>query len=122
MFLNDLPYLCIKSSKAMRIELTKQEKLIMKRLQQGITDKPDDMSGTMFQWSVTSLSRHGLISVIFLYDSYKIFEWELTLKGKAYLESNPKLYNPINWDKRFAISCIISSALLAIVIYLRLTI
>lgn len=122
MFLNDLPYLCIKSSKAMRIKLTKQEKQIMKRLQQGIADKPDDMSGTMFQWSVTNLSRHGLISVIFLYDSYKIFEWELTLKGKAYLESNPKLYNPINWDKWFAISCIISSALLAIVIYLRLTI
>lgn len=122
MFLNDLPYLCIKSSKAMRIKLTKQEKLIMKRLQQGITDKPDDMSGTMFQWSVTNLSRHGLISVIFLYDSYKIFEWKLTLKGKAYLESNPKLYNPINWDKWFAISCIISSALLAIIIYLRLTI
>ena len=121
MFLNDLPYLCIKSSKAMRIELTKQEKLIMKRLQQGITDKPDDMSGTMFQWSVTNLSKHGLISVIFLYDSYKIFEWKLTLKGKAYLESNPKLYNPINWDKWFAISCIISSALLAIIIYLRLT-
>ena len=122
MFLNDLPYLCIKSSKAMRIKLTKQEKQIMKRLQQGIADKPDDMSGTMFQWSVTSLSRHGLISVIFLYDSYKIFEWKLTLKGKAYLESNPKLYNPINWDKWFAISCIISSALLAIVIYLRFTI
>ena len=121
MFLNDLPYLCIKSSKAMRIKLTKQEKLIMKRLQQGVTDKPDDMSGTMFQWSVTNLSRHGLISVIFLHDSYKIFEWELTLKGKAYLESNPKLYNPINWDKWFAISCIISSALLAIIIYLRLT-
>ena len=121
MFLNDLPYLCIKSNKAMRIELTKQEKQIMKRLQQGITDKPDDMSGTMFQWSVTNLSRHGLISVIFLYDSYKIFEWKLTLKGKAYLESNPKLYNPINWDKWFAISCIISSALLAIIIYLRLT-
>ena len=106
----------------MRIKLTKQEKLIMKRLQQGIADKPDDMSGTMFQWSVTNLSRHGLISVIFLYDSYKIFEWKLTLKGKAYLESNPKLYNPINWDKWFAISCIISSALLAIIIYLRLTI
>ena len=122
MFLNDLPYLCIKSSKAMRIKLTKQEKQIMKRLQQGIADKPDDMSGTMFQWSVTSLSRHGLISVIFLYDSYKIFEWKLTLKGKAYLESNPKLYNPINWDKWFAISCIISAALLAIIIYLRFTI
>ena len=122
MFLNDLPYLCIKSSKAMRIKLTKQEKQIMKRLQQGIADKPDDMSGTMFQWSVTNPSKHGLISVIFLYDSYKIFEWKLTLKGKAYLESNPKLYNPINWDKWFAISCIISSALLAIVIYLRFTI
>ena len=106
----------------MRIKLTKQEKQIMKRLQQGITDKPDDMSGTMFQWSVSNLAKHGLISVIFLYDSYKIFEWELTLKGKAYLESNPKLYNPINWDKWFAISCIISSALLAIIIYLRLTI
>ena len=106
----------------MRIKLTKQEKLIMKRLQQGIADKPDDMSGTMFQWSVTSLSRHGLISVIFLYDSYKIFEWKLTLKGEAYLESNPKLYNPINWDKWFAISCIISSALLAIIIYFRFTI
>lgn len=34
----------------------------MKRLQQGIADKPDDMSGTMFQWSVTNLSRHELIS------------------------------------------------------------
>ena len=94
----------------------------MKRLQQGVTGKPEDMSDAMFNWSVTSLSKHGLISVIFLHDSYKIFEWELTFKGKAYLESNPKLYNPINWDKWFAISCIISSALLAITIYLRLTI
>ena len=105
----------------MRIELTKQEKLIMKRLQQGITDKPDDMSGTMFQWSVTNLSKHGLISVIFSSGGV-IVSYELTFKGEAYLESNPKLYNPINWDKWFAISCIISSALLAIIIYLRLTI
>ena len=94
----------------------------MKRLQQGVTGKPEGMSDAMFNWSVTNLSKHGLISVIFLYDSYKIFEWKLTLKGEAYLESNPKLYNPINWDKWFAISCIISSALLAIIIYLRLTI
>ena len=121
MFLNDLPYLCIKSSKAMRIELTKQEKLIMKRLQQGVIDKPDDMSGTMFQWSVTNLSRHGFLLVAYSSGGV-IVSYELTFKGEAYLESNPQLYNPINWDKWFAISCIISSALLAIIIYLRLTI
>ena len=121
MFLNDLLYLCIKSSKAMRIKLTKQEKLIMKRLQQGIADKPDDMSGTMFQWSVTSLSRRGFLWVAYSSGGV-IVSCELTFKGKAYLESNPKLYNPINWDKWFAISCIISSALLAIIIYLRFTI
>lgn len=104
----------------MRIKLTKQEKQIMKRLQQGVSDKPEDMSYAMFSWSVTHLSRHG-----FLWVSYSsggvIVSCELTFKGEAYLESNPKLYNPINWDKWFAISCIISSALLAIIIYLRFT-
>ena len=120
MFLNDLPYLCIKSSKAMRIKLTKQEKQIMKRLQQGIADKPDDMSGTMFQWSVTNLSRHGFLLVAYSSGGV-VVAYELTLKGKAYMESNPKLYNPINWDKWFALSCLLSSTLLAILIYLRLT-
>ena len=103
----------------MRIKLTKQEKLIMKRLQQGVADKPEDMSDAMFDWSVTNLSRHGFLLVAYSSGGV-IVSYELTFKGEAYLESNPKLYNPINWDKWFAISCIISSALLAIVIYLRL--
>ena len=105
----------------MRIKLTKQEKLKIKRLQQGIADKPDDMSGTMFQWSVTNLSRHGFLWVAYSSGGV-IVSYELTFKGEAYLESNPKLYNPFNWDKRLAISCVISSAMLAIIIYLRLTI
>ena len=117
MFLNDLPYLCIKSSKAMRIKLTKQEKLIMKRL----PGKPEGMSDAMFNWSVTNLSRHGFLLVAYSSGGV-IVSYELTFKGEAYLESNPQLYNPINWNKWFAISCIISSALLAIIIYLRLTI
>jgi len=104
----------------MRIKLTKQEKLIMKRLQQGVTDKPEDMSYAMFSWSVTSLSRRGFLWVAYSSGGI-VVSCELTFKGEAYLESNPKLYNPINWDKWFAISCIISSALLAIIIYLRLT-
>ena len=103
----------------MRIKLTKQEKLIMKRLQQGVAGKLEDMSDAMFNWSVTSLSSHGFLLVAYSSGGV-VVSYELTLKGKAYLESNPKLYNPINWDKWFAISCIISSALLAIVIYLRL--
>lgn len=105
----------------MRIELTKQEKLIMKRLQQGVTGKPKGMSDAMFDLSVTSLLSHGFLLVAYSSGGV-VVSHELTLKGKAYLESNPQLYNLINWDKWFAISCIISSALLAIVIYLRLTI
>ena len=101
----------------MRIKLTKQEKQIMKRLQQGVADKPNDMSDAMFNWSVTNLANHGLLMV-----AYSSGTYELTLKGKAYLESNPKLYNPINWDKWFAVSCLFWASLLAILIYLRLTI
>ncbi len=104
----------------MRIKLTKQEKQIMKRLQQGVTGKPEGMSDAMFSWSVTSLSRRGFLWVAYSSGGV-IVSCELTFKGEAYLESNPKLYNPINWYKWFAISCIISSALLAIIIYLRFT-
>lgn len=103
----------------MRIKLTKQEKQIMKRLQQGVADKPENMSDAMYRWSVTNLSNHLLISVLYFENS--IPKWEFTLKGKAYLESNPRLRNPINWDKWFALSCLLSSVLLAILIYLRLT-
>lgn len=103
----------------MRIKLTKQEKQIMKRLQQGIADKPEGMSDATFSWSVTSLSRHGFLWVAYSSGGV-IVSYELTLKGKAYLESNPKLYNPINLDKWFALSCLLSSALLAILIYLHL--
>ena len=105
----------------MRIKLTKQEKLIMKRLQQGVTGKPEGMSDAMFNWSVTNLSKHGFLLVAYSSGGV-IVSYELNVKREAYVESNPKLYNPINWDKWFAISCIISSALLAIIIYLRLTI
>ena len=93
----------------------------MKRLQQGVTGKPKGMSDAMFDWSVTNLSRHGFLLVAYSSGGV-VVSHELTLKGKAYLESNPQLYNLINWDKWFAISCIISSVLLAIIIYLRFTI
>ena len=89
----------------------------MKRL----PGKPEGMSDAMFNWSVTNLSKHGFLLVAFSSGGV-VVSHELTLKGKAYLESNPQLYNLINWDKWFAISCVISSAMLAIIIYLRLTI
>ena len=72
---------------------------MMKRLQQGIADKPDDMSGTMFQWSVTSLSRRGFLWVAYSSGGV-IVSCELTFKGEAYLESNIRaqiriaLHNP----------------------------
>lgn len=99
----------------MRIKLTKQEKQIMKRLQQGVADKPENMSDAMFRWSVTNLSNHLLISVLYFENS--IPKWEFTLKGKAYLESNPRLRNPIDW--KWIIS-IILSAIVAIATTLAL--
>ena len=104
----------------MRIKLTKQEKLILKRLQQGVADKPENVSDAMYRWSLVNLSGHGFLLIAFSSGS-EVVSYELTLKGKAYLESNPKLRNPINWDKWFALSCLLSSVLLAILIYLRLT-
>ena len=115
MFLNDLPYLCIKSSKAMKIKLTKQEKRVLRHVAKFGKEQPRNITPIMFHFCLSTLSEKGLVE--FRSNSDIILEAGLTIKACAYMESNPRLRNPIDW--KWIIS-IILSAIVAIATTLAL--
>lgn len=99
-----------------RIRLTKEEKVTLLSVAIRGHIKPDSLTNLVFQYSLSTLQEKGLLR--FRADNKdEAYYAELTLKGKAYIESNPSLKNPIPWKD---IVLIVLSAITAISTFVAL--
>lgn len=91
-----------------RINLSQQEKDVLRHLT--LSDKqPRNLSPIVYEYTLATLQEKGLIH--FIADYGEITNIQLTLKGKAYLEQNPKLTNPIDWYHIISITMLCLTAL-----------
>ena len=100
----------LKTQKDMeRIKLNKDEKMVLLHLKEKGGKQPRNLSPLVFFYSLSTLQEKGLVKCRFNYD--EVIDAKLSVKGKVYLEQNPKLKNPIDW-KTFII--VISTAITAV--------
>ena len=78
-----------------RIRLTKEEKKVLRHVMEKGCEQPRDLSPIIFQYSLASLQEKGMVTVRF--DHEKAYSAKLSMKGKAYIEDNPSLKNPVPW-------------------------
>lgn len=99
-----------------RIRMTKEEKVTLLSVKEQGAKQPRNLSPMIFQYSLSTLQEKGLLR--FRADNKdEAYYAELTLKGKAYIESNPSLKNPIPWKD---IVLIVLSAITAISTFIAL--
>ena len=97
--------LCKQYNYMERVRLTKEEKKVLRMLQN--TDVcPTTYPKSKFNGAVRSLQRTGLARG-FRSEEVGLVCSVLTDEGKLYLATNPRLTNPINWNKvTFIAACI----------------
>jgi len=100
-----------------RIKLSKAEKKILRKLKRGSSEIPDGMDNYTFYDSVVSLREHGLAKAVTEFET-DVHGLKLTAKGYAYLRSNPRLINPVNWTKLAAIGAIVAAIASVIALFI----
>lgn len=78
-----------------RIRLAKDEKHVFLHVNEHREKRPMNITPVMFIYCLSTLKEKGLINFKSDYDD--VVGVRLTIKGRAYIEQNPKLLNPIDW-------------------------
>lgn len=78
-----------------RIYLTKVEKQVFLHVQKNGGELPRNITLVMFHYCLSTLQEKGLVEFKTNYN--EVLAAELTVKGSAYKEQNPKLKNPVDW-------------------------
>ena len=87
-----------------RIHLTKKEKAVLRHVKEHGEKQPRNITPTIYSYCLSTLQEKGM--VVFRANYEEVIYAGLTVKGKAYLEQNPKLKNPINWNIVTAIATV----------------
>ncbi len=90
-----------------KIHLSKIEKQVFLRISDKEAGCPRSISATSYCYAVAVLVEKGLIEAAFNGPD-EVLDASLSVKGKAYLEQNPGLNNPVDWK------WIVSTILLAL--------
>ena len=90
-----------------RIVLNRNEKKVLRMVESGITECPPEFPRHTFHLCVHSLERKGLVKGAYV-EGGNVECCRMTSYGKTYIADNPKLYNPISWEKIAAIAAILS--------------
>lgn len=77
-----------------KIKLSKQEKIVLRTIASGEKNTPLLNDGQFFI-AVVQLKAKSLVDAAINYD--KIESIRLSYYGKAYMQANPSLSNPIDW-------------------------
>lgn len=93
-----------------RIRLNKDEKAVLRLLQSGVGNCPDTYPRHLFTACVNSLERKGLAKGAWATGREECTA-EITNLGIAYLEVNPSLRNPIDWEKTATFASIVALAM-----------
>jgi hypothetical protein len=91
-----------------RIYLTKEEKMILRHIAKGERKAPGNITPNMYLYHLATLQEKGLAIFQEYYD--EVHRSRLTTKGKAYIESNPKLHNPTDWKGIISLVAVLVSA------------
>ena len=89
-----------------RIKLTKSEKRVLKHLSVYGYDALCDLPQSEVDYCLDTLEQKGLVKN-YRIEGGDIENAQLTRLGKSYMRCNPKLKNPINWDRVIAIATLI---------------
>ncbi|MBR5898822.1 MAG: hypothetical protein IKZ14_05075 [Muribaculaceae bacterium] len=88
-----------------KIYLDDFEKELFRNVCKGDISQPRNLSLNQFHYSLSTLQEKGLIIYKTEYD--KIIDIKPTIKGLAYLDTYPRLPNPIDW--RWITSIVLSA-------------
>lgn len=99
-----------------RIRLTRAEKAALRNIALECDYFPDGMSEACFSACVSELERVGLVHAAWA-SGHVAVAVELTDFGKAYLQDNPHLTNPIDWAKVSAIAAVIAAVIAFIALF-----
>lgn len=91
-----------------RVRLTKEEKRVLRWLQRNNGGKLKQIEKLAFAPAVRSLEQKGLVRG-FWSEEVGLVDAALTESGETYIFFNPRLQNPINWNKVTAIAACISA-------------
>lgn len=92
-----------------RIHLTKEEKVILRHIMKGEVGTPRNLSVNMNIFHLATLHEKGLVE--YRANGEDAHDSRLTAKGKAYLEYNPQLSNPIDWKSIITIAAMLITAI-----------
>lgn len=91
-----------------KIELTKDEKKVMRLLYKHGQDSLDTMPRSIVRRSLRRLESISFVRVAWV-EGGDFEAVMLTRDGKDYLIENPRLINPVNWTKIAAIGAIVAA-------------
>ena len=101
-----------------RIKLAKEEKEALRILHEGkINMTTDPQRIGSLSYGFESLERLGLARCAWS-EEHVIEDVAITSKGRRYVDHNPKLHNPIDWEKVAAIAAIISVIVAVIALFI----
>lgn len=99
-----------------RIELSKEEKQVIRELRRGNSNIPNGMDNFTYSDAVSSLKEKRLVNAMLNYED--VLDVELTAKGYAYTNANPRLRNPINWTKIAALAACVAAVAATIALFI----
>lgn len=101
-----------------RIKLAKEEKEALRILHEGkINMTTDPQRIGSLSYGFEALERLGLARCAWS-EGHAIEDVAITSKGRRYVDHNPKLHNPIDWEKVAAIAAIISVIIAALALFI----
>ena len=101
-----------------RIKLAKEEKEALRILHEGkINMTTDPQRIGSLSYGFEALERLGLARCAWT-EGHAIEDVAITSKGRRYVDHNPKLRNPIDWEKVAAIAAIISVIVAVIALFI----
>ena len=92
-----------------RISLSRTEKAVLRHVCANGGVQPMNITPNMFLYTLSTLQEKGLVQFRSDYD--EVTGAKLTIKGRAYLEQNPKLTNPIDWKSIITIIATTTTAI-----------
>lgn len=85
-----------------RVYLSGNEKKVLRHLSLSLKGMPDRMGTRAFAHACQGLQDMGFFCVSWA-TGHEVVAVDLTDAGLLYIEQNPRLYNPVNWELALAL-------------------
>lgn len=101
-----------------RIKLAKEEKEALRILHEGKINTATDLQRiSSLSYEFETLEQLGFARCAWT-EGHAIEDVAITSKGRRYVDHNPKLHNPIDWEKILAVASVISVIIAALALFI----